>query len=140
MKSGCLQACSEACPPITNKNINCYRAQCQQTSILLAQQLNLQAEQYTTAFQSRLGKTPWIKPYTNEILISLAAKGIKHLAIACPSFVTDCLETLEELDLRAKNEWLALGGKQLTLIPCMNENELWIKAILDITNQFKIEP
>lgn len=131
-KSGCTRACSEICPSISENNQGCYKAQCHQTSVLLATELKLITNQYSTAFQSRLGKTPWIKPYTDEILEELAAKGIKKLAISCPSFVADCIETLEEIGMRAREQWLKIGGKQFTLIPCLNSDDHWIKAILAI--------
>jgi ferrochelatase len=116
-------------------NKNCYRAQCYQTSHLLAQSLGLSTDQYSTSFQSRLGKTPWIKPYTDEILASLAAQGIKNLTVTCPSFVTDCLETLEEIGLRAKEQWMQFGGQQFVLIPSLNSHEIWIKALTEIAQQ-----
>lgn len=130
LKAGCKTICADACPASSAAQ-GCYRAQCFETTRLLAERLQL--TNYSTAFQSRLGKTPWIKPYTDEVLTKLVNSGVKRLAIACPSFVTDCLETLEEIGLRAKQQWLALGGEQFTLIPCLNDNELWIDAIQNIT-------
>lgn len=131
-KSGCSTVCKESCPPVTTVNQGCYKAQCFETSRLLADQLQLKPSQYSTAFQSRLGKTPWIKPYTDEVLTELAAQGIKKIAICCPSFVADCLETLEEIGLRAKEQWVELGGEEFTLIPCMNDSPAWVEAIIDI--------
>lgn len=128
-KSGCKEVCPAQCPPISSQNANCYKAQCYETSQLLAKALQLNPKQYSTAFQSRLGKTPWIKPYTDEVLRELAANGVKHLSIACPSFVADCLETLEEIGMQAKKQWLSMGGEQLTLIPCMNDDPTWVSAI-----------
>ncbi len=101
---------------------------------MIAQALGLTSQQYSTAFQSRLGKTPWIKPYTNETLIDLFKKGIKRVAIICPSFVADCLETLEEVGIGMSKQWTAMGGEQLTLVPCLNDNELWLDAIIAIAN------
>ncbi|CEG58054.1 ferrochelatase [Legionella fallonii] len=137
-KSGCDEICPEACAPISADNQACYRAQCYQTSLLLAQELQLRANQYSTAFQSRLGKIPWIKPYTDERLIALAEQGVKHLAVVCPSFTADCLETLEEIGMRAKEQWLQLGGKQFILIPSLNSNEQWVRAISKIVNARKL--
>lgn len=130
--SGCNTVCQSVCPPISDKNKGCYKAQCHETSQLLANALELKPDQFTTAFQSRLGKTPWIKPYTDFILKELAAKGIKKLAIACPSFVTDCLETLEEIGMRTREQWLTLGGEELILVPSMNDSQPWIDALLEI--------
>ncbi|HRD69101.1 MAG TPA: ferrochelatase [Legionella sp.] len=133
-KSGCVNVCEGICPPINNMNQGCYKAQCHHTTSLLARELHLESNQYSTAFQSRLGKTPWIRPYTDEVLKELAAKGIKNLTITCPSFVTDCLETLEEIGMRAREQWLELGGEQFTLIPGMNHHPMWIKALAEIIN------
>jgi len=122
--------CDPQCPSSVNsKNIRCYRAQCFQTTEGVAKQLDLNRQQYGTSFQSRLGRTAWIKPYTDEILPILAKQGIKRLAIVCPAFVADCLETLEEIAIRAKQNWLELGGSEFTLIPCLNDNDLWIEGI-----------
>lgn len=112
------------------KKSDCYRIQCQQTTALLAAELEL--TNVSTSFQSRLGKTPWIKPYTDTLLTELAKQGIKRLVIACPSFVSDCLETLEEMGIRAKEQWLQLGGETLTVVPCMNANPLWVDAVISI--------
>jgi ferrochelatase len=130
--SGCDRPCENACSPTSESNFHCYRAQCFQTSRLLVNALKLESSQYQTAFQSRLGKTPWIKPYTDETLKQLAQQGIKRIAIACPSFVADCLETLEEIGIRAAEQWKQLGGDQLTLIPCLNDTEVWVKSIMEI--------
>ncbi|WP_298626016.1 ferrochelatase [uncultured Legionella sp.] len=131
-KGGCETVCQEDCPAVTTTNQGCYKAQCHQTSRLLATTLTLHAHQYSTSFQSRLGKTPWIKPYTDDVLRELADKGIKRLAITCPSFVADCIETLEEIGMRAREQWMALGGEQFTLIPCMNDTPEWINAMKQI--------
>jgi len=130
-KLGCKPICTNACPSI---NSDCYRAQCFTTTRLIAEKLQLPTTQYATVFQSQLGKTAWIQPYLNDTLQRLAELRIKRLAITCPSFVTDCLETLEEIGIRAKNTWQALGGETLTLIPALNTDPLWINAILAITN------
>ncbi|CDZ77500.1 Ferrochelatase [Legionella massiliensis] len=128
-KSGCSKVCTVACAPISEANQACYRAQCYSTTLALAQELQLSETKYSMSFQSRLGKTPWIKPYTDEVLAELIDKGIRRLAIACPSFVADCLETLEEIGIRAKQQWLALGGESLSLIPCVNDTDLWVEAL-----------
>lgn len=130
--SSCNTVCNmqQVCPVISDKNRDCYRAQCYETSRALAAKLQLSSEQYTTTFQSRLGRIPWIKPYTDVVLNELAQKGIKHLIVACPSFVCDCLETLEEIGLRAREQWLAAGGTSLTLVPCVNEDANWIHSLI----------
>ncbi|MFT4058662.1 MAG: ferrochelatase [Legionella sp.] len=136
-KNECNIVCLNECPIFNEQNKNCYKAQCHQSSLLLAQELHLKPTQYSTAFQSRLGRTPWIRPYTDEMLIQLTAQGIKKLVIVCPSFVADCLETLEEIGIRAKQQWLALGGEQFTLVPCLNDHPVWINAITEIIKQAK---
>ncbi|MDF1683397.1 MAG: ferrochelatase [Legionellaceae bacterium] len=131
-KAGCKNVCLDNCPKPEDSNTACYRAQCFETTRQLVEILGLVQEQYSTAFQSRLGKTPWIKPYTDEILEDLANKGVKRLIVACPAFVTDCLETLEEIGMEAQNTWLALGGEELTLVPCLNDEEHWVQALVEI--------
>ncbi|MFA5959383.1 MAG: ferrochelatase [Tatlockia sp.] len=111
---------------------DCYKTQCYATSEALAKALGLESSQYGTSFQSRLGKTPWIQPYTDAVLPELAKKGIKRLAIACPSFVSDCLETLEEIGIGAKQQWQALGGEHFTLIPCVNASALFVQGLVEI--------
>lgn len=138
-QAGCDPLCATDCV-VTSQPLlqsNCYRAQCYQTSYLLAQALQLSAHQYTTVFQSRLGRTPWIQPYMEERLQQLAAQGIKRIAVACPSFVADCLETLEEIGMRTRALWHTLGGESVTLIPCLNVDDEWCEAILSF---FSIVP
>lgn len=135
LEGGCHAVCASSCPIPKDTDTRCYRAQCFHTSALLANTCGLMASQYSTSFQSRLGKTPWIRPYTDEILVTLIEKGIRRLAIACPSFVTDCLETLEEIGIRAKQQWERLGGEQLTLIPCMNDEAAWVQAIIKLIDR-----
>lgn len=127
---------SQACPAITQDNRFCYRAQCYATTQLIADGLHLEKNQYQTSFQSRLGRTPWIKPYTDEILAKLYQQGIRNIAVICPSFVSDCLETLEEISLRARIQWKNLGGNQLTLIPCLNTQPSWIEALANIIREY----
>ncbi len=133
-KSQCYNNCEKerACFPINHKNHYCYRAQCYVTSRLLAERLNLSPSQYKVSFQSRLGATPWIGPYTDLVLPELIREGIKNIAIVCPSFIADCLETLEEIDIRAREQWKMLGGDQFTFIPCLNDDPLWIKALANL--------
>jgi ferrochelatase len=108
-----------------------YQAQCFATSEHIAKTLQLPKEKYQTSFQSRLGLAKWIQPYTDQVIKALRQKGIKKLSIACPSFVCDCLETAEEINIRLRQQWMALGGEQFELITCLNADEAWIKAISD---------
>jgi ferrochelatase len=119
-------ACCDA--PPEGVLARCYRAQCFATTRALARALALPAERVTTAFQSRLGRDPWIQPWTDEELPRLAARGVKRLAVLCPSFVADCLETLEEVGIRARDQWLGLGGEELALVPCVNASPAWVSA------------
>ncbi len=132
-KTGCtLCPAEQSCPAVKDTNANCYRAQCFSTSRLLATSLNLTPKQYTTCFQSRLGRTPWIKPYTDHVLKELIDRGIRSIAISCPSFVADCLETLEEVNIGLREQWLGLGGKELIFVPSLNSEPLWIKALTNL--------
>lgn len=123
----CL-ASPSCCATLTDANRNCYRAQCYATARALAQALHLGPEQHTVCFQSRLGRTPWIQPYTDEVLKTLPAKGIKRLAVLCPAFTADCLETLEEIGMRASEDFIAAGGEILQLVPSLNAAPAWIEA------------
>ncbi len=130
-KRGCNTNCSNRadCGVVSRANYQCYRRQCFATSQLLAQALGLSPQQYRIGFQSRLGRTPWIKPYTDHLLPELAKQGVKHLAVVCPSFVTDCLETLEEIGIRARQQWHSLGGAEFTLLPCLNSHPAWVECL-----------
>lgn len=130
-KSQCNAKCDRinSCPKIDENNIFCYRAQCYTTSDLLAKSLNLKKNQYKTSFQSRLGRTPWIKPYTDLILSELIHQGVRNLSVVCPSFIADCLETIEEMGIRAREDWQALGGDNFKLIPCLNSHPSWVTAV-----------
>lgn len=132
-QSDCKIICTEQCPVGWEKN--CYRAQCQRTTSLIATQLKLDKTQYSTAFQSRLGKTEWIKPYTDKVLSDLLSREVRRIAVVCPSFVADCLETLEEIDIRLKEQWLAIGGEVLTLVPCLNADDRWVDAVVKIISK-----
>ena len=84
---------------------------------------------HSIAFQSRLGREPWLKPYTDRVIEGLAKAGVSKLLVICPSFVSDCLETLEEIGMRGRETFRAAGGDELTLVPCLNTHPLWIKAL-----------
>ncbi len=117
------------CDALGAENRRCYRAQCFATTRALAKHLSLEASRHSTAFQSRLGRTPWIRPFTDEALPELAGRGVRRLAVVCPSFVADCLETLEEIGLRARDQWLGLGGDDLLLVPSLNAHPAWAQAV-----------
>jgi ferrochelatase len=113
----------------------CYRAQSFATARALAARLDLDAARFTVSFQSRLGRTPWIKPYTDVVLDELAARGVKRLAVVCPAFVADCLETLEEIGLRARAQFRGKGGDDLALVPSLNATPRWIDAVAAIARR-----
>src|SRR5262249_54766728 len=115
----CLRSAS-CCDAIVDANRNCYRAQCFATARALAGRLGLAGGAHGVSFQSRLGRTPWIRPYTDVVLEELAKNGKKRVAVFCPAFVADCLETLEEIGIRAREQWERLGGERLTLVPSLN--------------------
>ncbi len=128
--SDCLRSAS-CCDAIGSANRACYRAQCFATSRGLVRALDLGETPSSTSFQSRLGSTPWIRPYTDEVLSDLAERGVKRLAVLCPAFVADCLETLEEIDIRLRDQWLGLGGSDLLRVPCPNAHPRFARAVAD---------
>jgi ferrochelatase len=120
--------CTAACPQGKAQSA-CYRAQCFATSRALAQELKLTESQYSVAFQSRLGKTPWIQPYFDQLLNQLAAAGNRNIAVVCPSFIADCLETLEEINIRARQQWQSLGGDEFIFVPCVGAHPIFIEGL-----------
>ena len=107
----------------------CYRAQAFKTVRAFVEKAEIPEEKYSVAFQSRLGKEPWLQPYTDVVIRELAEKGVKNLLVICPAFVSDCLETIEEIGMRAKEDFEEAGGEELTLIPCLNEHPKWIDTL-----------
>lgn len=107
----------------------CYKHQCLETSKLIAKKLNLEENNYSISFQSRLGRDPWLQPYTNITVDDLAKKGIKKLAVVTPAFVSDCLETLEEIGMEAKHSFIKNGGEEFTTIACLNDNDDWATTL-----------
>lgn len=130
---GCLETVN-CCDRPQACAMNCYRAQCLKTARDLAQELGLSREKWSLSFQSRLGPAKWIGPSTEDELRALAKKGVQSLAVVCPAFVADCLETLEELGIVGKNEFLNAGGIQYRLIPCVNDSDAWVQAFAKILN------
>ena len=119
----------DCCETVGARNRSCYRAHCFATSRALTAALSLDPERVATSFQSRLGRTPWVRPYTDELLEELAGRGVRRLAVLCPSFVADCLETIEEIGLRGRERWLELGGEALEVVPCVNAEAPWVEAV-----------
>jgi len=123
----CLQV-KNCCEVDSPTHDFCYRHQCITTTNLITSQLNIPAGKYSISFQSRLGKG-WLEPFTDIRLEQMPKEGIKKLLILCPAFVSDCLETLEEIADRGKESFLHAGGESYTMIPCLNVHPLWVGAI-----------
>jgi protoporphyrin/coproporphyrin ferrochelatase len=131
----CLAA-DNCCETASPAHATCYRAQCFKTVAAFVQQAGVPKEKYSIAFQSRLGREPWLKPYTDYELPRLAERGVKRLLVICPAFVCDCLETLEEIGLRGRESFLAAGGSDFALIPCLNEHPMWLEALEGMVRRF----
>lgn len=132
--SHCLKK-ENCCASLTDANKFCYSAQCYDTARLIADRLNLAKENYTVCFQSRLGKDPWVKPYTSEVIKKLAAEGKKRLLVFCPAFVADCLETIYEVTVEYNEEFKAEGGEKVQLVESLNDHPLWIEALEGLARQ-----
>jgi ferrochelatase len=112
-----------------------YFCECHKTGRLLAERLGLSAEQYKICFQSRFGKAEWLQPYTAPTLHEWGKTGVRRVDVICPGFVADCLETLEEIALEGRADFLAAGGKEYHYIPALNEDNAWIKALADLVER-----
>jgi ferrochelatase len=115
-----------------------YHCECYKTARLLATQLGLAETQYMVTFQSRLGKAEWLQPYTAPTVQRLAKEGVRRIDVMCPGFTSDCLETLEEISMEAREDFLHAGGKEFTYIPCLNEAPVWIHGLAEIVEQHMI--
>jgi ferrochelatase len=109
-----------------------YFCFCQATGRLLARELGLETDQWTLTFQSRFGRAQWLQPYTVEVLQQLAREGLRRVDVFCPGFVADCLETLEEIAIEARAAFVAAGGHEFHVLPCLNEHPAWIAALADL--------
>jgi ferrochelatase len=112
-----------------------YHCECQKTARLLAAALTLAPEQYQLSFQSRFGRAEWLQPYTAATLAQWGKQGLRRVDVVCPGFVADCLETLEEIGIDGKAEFLKAGGKEFQAIPCLNESDAWIRALVQIAQE-----
>jgi ferrochelatase len=128
-KENCCEVSSPA-------HATCYRAQCFKTVAAFVAKANVPKEKYSVSFQSRLGKDPWLKPYTDYELAEFPRRGVNKLLVICPAFVSDCLETIEEIGMRGKETFLGAGGKEFTQIPCLNEHPLWLSALEKMGRKF----
>ncbi|WP_438970326.1 ferrochelatase [Methylophaga sp.] len=127
--SHCLKQenCCQVDNPVVHKT--CYRHQVMRTTECFTKQVGLAKERYSVAFQSRLGRAKWLGPNTEDRLQELAKDGAKNVLVICPAFVTDCLETLEEIAIRGEEVFKEAGGQTLTLVPCMNDHDAWVEVL-----------
>ena len=123
------------CKELINENRNCYSAQCYYTAKLIAKSLKIEEEKWSVSFQSRLGRDEWVKPYTEPHLKELAERGMKRVIVFCPSFVADCLETIEEIGISAAEHFKEYGGEELKLVPSLNNHPEWVLALTSIIRQ-----
>lgn len=126
--SHCL-AGPDCCEVASVAHATCYRHQARTTSRLLAERLGIPDERWSVSYQSRLGRLPWLEPYTDQVLEALPGKGVRHLAVACPAFVADNLETLEEIGITGQETFLEAGGESFHLIPCLNDDPAWVATL-----------
>ncbi len=135
LKSSCDNYCrlGECCSVFSSKNQYCYRAQCFETTRLLVKELGIKREDYTISFQSRLGKRPWIKPYTDEVIKELAGRDIKKVLTFSPAFVADCLETTVEIGQEYQHLFKKHGGERWQLVESLNIHPTWVECLKQIT-------
>ena len=119
------------CDVVVDANRDCYLRQCKVTAAEIVQRLALKPEDFVVCYQSRLRDT-WVKPFTDDIVIAAAKAGAKKLLVFCPAFVADCLETLEEIEQRAAEDFRANGGEELRLVPSLNASPSWVDAVLKL--------
>jgi len=131
----CL-AVPNCCEGTSPAHATCYRAQCLKTVAAFVRQADVPAGKFSVSFQSRLGRDAWLKPYTDFELAELPKRGVKNLVVICPAFVSDCLETLEEIGIRGREKFLSAGGDEFTLIPCLNEHPRWIATLEKMVERF----
>jgi ferrochelatase len=129
----CLET-EDCCEVASTAHVHCYRHQVFATTRLVMQSLNIPKEKYNLSFQSRLGKG-WLTPFTDIRLAELPGEGVKNLLIICPAFVSDCLETLEEIEIRGRDIFMDAGGETFTMIPCLNTELSWVKTLAGWVNR-----
>lgn len=132
----CLQS-TGCCEKLDAKNQFCYRAHCFETTRLIQKVLDLDNSRIATSFQSRLGRTPWIKPYTDKLVLDLLKQKKKRILVCPPSFVVDCLETLEEIEIRLREDFLAAGGERLEMVKSLNADLNWVEGFAKIVGRHK---
>ena len=128
------------CDTPSKAHRTCYRHQCFETTKQIVKTLGLKDGTYSNSFQSRMLKDPWLKPYTDFEFDRLAKTGVKSLVVITPAFVADCLETLEEIAMRGKEDFIKAGGKNYEYIPCLNDNDDWVMTMVGWINEWVGEP
>lgn len=136
-KTHCLKV-ANCCEVPSPAYATCYRHQCWTTTQLIAKDVNIPKDKVGFSFQSRLGSEEWLKPYTALRLQELPNEGVKKLVILCPAFVSDCLETLEEIAIAGKETFMQAGGESFTVIPCLNVHPLWVQALATWVKNFSV--
>jgi ferrochelatase len=141
--SGChclkVENCCETAEP-SPAHKTCYRRQCIATVNAFATRAGLQPGTYSYSFQSRLGKDKWLEPATQDQLVRLARSGTRRLTVLCPAFTVDCLETIEEIGIRGKELFLAQGGAEFSMIPCLNDHPVWVKSLAALAREHGVIP
>lgn len=125
------------CSPESGESQYCYRTQCMETTRYIVGKMNIPEGKYLTTFQSRLGIEKWITPFTADTIKKLAEEGKKKIAVVAPSFVADCVETLEELDMEGREDFLAHGGKEFKLISCVNDDDAWVETLAEEAREWQ---
>lgn len=132
----CLKV-NDCCHVASPAHKQCYRHQTFVTTELVTKSLNLSKEKVEQTFQSRLGRDPWLSPYTATRLAELPNESVKKLLVVCPAFVSDCLETLDEIAVEGKHIFMEAGGESFTMIPCLNTQPIWVDSIVTWINDYK---
>ncbi len=127
-KQHCMKK-KDCCTEICDDNQFCYSAQCYATTYSLAEKLGLNKEKYSICFQSRLGRDPWLEPYTSDMLKTRYDEGDRKILVFCPAFVADCLETTVEISMEYAEEFEKMGGEHLQLVEGLNDHPIWIDAV-----------
>jgi ferrochelatase len=128
----------ECCNTPSKAHQYCYRHQCFETTKLVTSYLNLSEGTYSTSFQSRLGVDPWLQPYTDRTIDKMGKEGTRKMAIVTPAFVSDCLETLEEIAMEGEEIFHEVGGKEFHVIPCINDRDAWVKTLARWVDQWAV--
>lgn len=138
-RAHCLSG-ADCCERPSPAHRTCYRHQCLRTAAAFVRAAGIPERQWSVAYQSRMGRDPWLEPCTETELVRLAREGVRRLVVVCPAFVADCLETIEEIGMRGRQTFLAAGGQELVRIPCLNEHPDWIAVLSGWVNRWVGRP